>query len=115
MAVPTEGGIGATIRISHCCPGCFFGEIDRGLVMTNQNVGHQDVEQQIICARLQELGFAREKHIRLYGEEFELVSNPVPDGDGFAVEGLTSASNKVRRVGIPLTLVQTVQKELARH
>ncbi len=83
--------------------------------MTNQNVGHQNVDQQIICARLQELGFAREKHIKLYGEEFELVSNPVPDGDGFAVEGLTSASNKVRRVRIPLTLVQTAHKELAPH
>jgi hypothetical protein len=83
--------------------------------MTNQNVGHQNVEQQIICARLQELGFAREKHIKLYGEEFELVSNPVPDGNGFAVKGLTSGSNKVRRVRIPLTLVQTAHKELAPH
>jgi hypothetical protein len=76
--------------------------------MTNQNVG-----QEIICAKLQELGFAREKHIKLYGEEFELVSNPVPDGNGFAVEGVTSGSNKVRRVRIPLTLVRTVHKELA--
>ena len=76
--------------------------------MTNQNVG-----KEIICARLQELGFAREKHIKLYGEEFELVSNPVPDGDGFAVEGVARTSGNLRRMRIPLSLIQTLRKELA--
>jgi len=66
-----------------------------------------------ICARLQQLGYAREKHIRLYGEEFHLVSDPVPDGDGFAVEGITRFSGNVRRVRIPLSLVHTVRKEVA--
>ncbi len=68
---------------------------------------------QTICARLQELGFAREKHIRLYGEEFHLVSNPVPDGDGFVIEGIARTSSDVRRVRIPLSLVCTVKKEFA--
>jgi hypothetical protein len=68
---------------------------------------------QIICTRLQELGYAREKRIRLYGEEFQLVSNPIPDGNGFAVEGITRMSEHVRRVRIPLSLVSTVEKEFA--
>jgi hypothetical protein len=76
--------------------------------MTNGNDRRQN-----ICSRLQELGYAREKHIRLYGEEFHLVSNPVPDGDGFAVEGVTRVSADVRRVRIPLSLVCTVEKEFA--
>ncbi len=76
--------------------------------MTNRND-----RRQIICEKLQELGYAREKHIRLYGEEFHLVSNPIPDGDGFAVEGITRKSGNMRRVRIPLSLVQTVRKELA--
>ena len=69
--------------------------------------------RRVICERLQELGYAREKHIRLYGEEFHLVSDPVPDGDGFVVEGTTHLSGDVRRVRIPLSLVVTVKKELA--
>lgn len=69
--------------------------------------------QVIICARLQELGFAREKHIKLYGEEFELVSNPVPDGDGFAVEGVARTLGNLRRMRIPLSLIHTLRKELA--
>ncbi len=79
---------------------------------SNGNSNSND-KRQIICARLQELGYAREKHIRLYGEEFHLVSNPVPDGDGFAFEGITRTSVKVRRVRIPLSLVSTVRKEFA--
>ena len=70
-------------------------------------------ERQAICERLQELGFAREKHIKLYGEELHLISNPVPDGDGFAVEGITRRSGNVKRLRIPLSLVHTLRKELA--
>ena len=77
--------------------------------MTNQNDGRQ-----MICAKLQRLGYAREKHIKLYGEEFRLVSNPVPDGDGFAVEGVTCTSGNIRRMRIPLSLIYTLKKELAR-
>ena len=73
----------------------------------------QDDRTVIICVRLQELGYRRERHIKLYGEEFHLVSDPVPDGDGFAIEGTSKASMGVRRVRIPLSLVHTVKKEFA--
>jgi hypothetical protein len=69
-------------------------------------------QRKTICERLQELGYAREKHIRLYGEDFHLVSNPVPDGDGFAVEGITAKSGNIRRMRIPLSLIYTLKKEL---
>jgi hypothetical protein len=68
-----------------------------------------------IRTRLQELGFAREQRIKLYGEEFRLVSDPVPDGEGFAVEGVTGATSNIRRMRIPLSPITTVRKELARH
>ena len=71
-------------------------------------------KRKTICERLQELGFAREKHIKLYGEELHLVSNPVADGDGFAVEGIARSSGNMRRMRIPLSLVQTLRRELDR-
>ncbi|HSZ61810.1 MAG TPA: hypothetical protein VK828_08425 [Terriglobales bacterium] len=74
---------------------------------------NRNEKRQNICERLQQLGYEREKNIRLYGEEFHLVSNPVPDGDGFAIEGISRRSVGVRRVRIPLSLVQTVRKEFA--
>ena len=67
---------------------------------------------QAICEKLQKLGYAREKHIKLYGEELHLVSNPVPDGDGFSVEGIVRRSGKLKRLRIPLSLVHTVRKEI---
>ena len=70
-------------------------------------------EREAICERLQELGFARGKHIKLYGEELHLVSNPVPDGNGFAIEGITRRSGNIRQLRIPLSLVHTLRKELA--
>lgn len=67
---------------------------------------------QAICEKLQELGYAREKYIKLYGEEFHLVSNPVPDGNGFSVEGIARTSGNLRRMRIPLTVLSTLQKEM---
>jgi hypothetical protein len=67
----------------------------------------------VICARLKELGYRRERHIKLYGEEFHLVSDPVPDGNGFVIEGTSKTSMGVRRLRIPLSLVHTVKKEFA--
>jgi hypothetical protein len=64
-----------------------------------------------ICERLRKLGYARDLQVRLYGEELHLVSNPVPDGAGFSVEGVVIRSGKLRRVRIPLTVVDMTAQE----
>jgi hypothetical protein len=66
----------------------------------------------VICARLRELGYASQRHIRLYGQDFHLVSNPIPDGDGFAVEGIARKSGTSRRIRIPLLIIHTLRQEL---
>ncbi|MGA7293436.1 MAG: hypothetical protein WBW53_01960 [Terriglobales bacterium] len=71
-------------------------------------------KRKTICERLQELGFAREKDIKLYGQELHLISNPIADGDGFSVEGIVRASFHRRQMRIPLSLVTTLKKELER-
>ena len=37
-----------------------------------------------ICERLKTLGYENRNRIRMYGEEFDLTSNPVPDENGGA-------------------------------
>ena len=32
------------------------------------------------CARVKELGFSASKHIKIYGQRYELVSDPFEDG-----------------------------------
>lgn len=70
-------------------------------------------KQLVICARLRELGYAKKRHVRLYGEEFQLISDPIPEGDGFAVEGIARRSGKSRLIQIPLSIVHTLRQELA--
>lgn len=76
-------------------------------------VNSPEATEVLICERLKKFGYSQERHIRLYGEEFDLVSNPFPDGDGFAVEGIARTSGQLKRMHIPLSLVQTLKRELA--
>ena len=66
----------------------------------------------VLCNRLTALGYAQHNKIRLYGEELELITDASPDGEGFAVEGIARRTGKLRRIRIPLTVVQTVRREL---
>ena len=69
-------------------------------------------KQLVICQKLRKLGYARARHIRLYGEEFHLISDPVPDGDGFVVKGTARRSGKSRYIRIPLSIVDTLRREV---
>lgn len=65
-----------------------------------------------LCKRLQRLGFASKQRIKLYGEEFDLISDPTPEGRGYGIDGISRKSGGLRRVGIPLSLVRTIEHEL---
>lgn len=69
-------------------------------------------QQLAICEKLRKLGYSRARHMRLYGEEFYLISDPIPDGDGFAVRGVARRSGKSRYVRIPLSTVHTLKQEV---
>lgn len=68
--------------------------------------------QRVICERLREFGYASERHLKLYGEEFDLVSDPIRDGDGFAIKGIARRSASARYIGIPLSIVHMLRQEL---
>jgi hypothetical protein len=72
----------------------------------------QHDKQRALCEKLRKLGYARARHVRLYGEDFHLISDPFPDGDGFVVEGIARRSGRSRVVRIPLSTVHTLQREL---
>ena len=47
--------------------------------------------------------------IRLYGEEFEVVSDPFPEDDGIAVHVKTKSNSTIRVLQLPATVVQSVK------
>ena len=62
-----------------------------------------------ICARIKHLGYRTSGRIRLYGEEFEVVSDPFPEANGFAVHAKSRRDPKVRVVHLPTTVLQAVR------
>jgi hypothetical protein len=62
-----------------------------------------------ICARVKNLGYTTSGHVRLYGEEFEVVSEPFADADGIAVHAKSSKNPKVRVLRLPSTVVQSAK------
>jgi hypothetical protein len=62
-----------------------------------------------ICARVRHLGYAISGRIRLYGEEFEVVSDPFPEDDGIAVRVTTKNDRKIRVLQLPATILQSVR------
>lgn len=67
------------------------------------------------CERLQTLGYARRNTIRMYGEEFDVTSDPIAEGNGFAVEAISRKSGSARKVLIPLSVVQMITNDLSRR
>ena len=66
-----------------------------------------------ICKRLKELGYARERRMRLYGEELQITSNPARDAIGFGVEGMAVRTGTLKHIQIPLSVLDLLERELA--
>ena len=63
------------------------------------------------CQKLSRLGYARSNHVRLYGQELQIVSDPfVHDQGGIAVEVLTGSNPIKRTLRLPLPVVQVARK-----
>ena len=61
-----------------------------------------------VCARVKHLGYGVSGSVRLYGEEFEVVSDPFPKDDGIAVHVKTKKDSTIRVLQLPATVVQSV-------
>jgi hypothetical protein len=62
-----------------------------------------------VCASVKRLGYGTHQRIRLYGEEFEVISDPFPEADGIAVHVKSEKDTGIRVVRIPATVLQSVK------
>ena len=67
-----------------------------------------------ICASVKRLGYGASQSIRLYGEEFEVVSDPFPADGGIAVHARSKKGENVRLMQLPATVLQRVTRPLTR-
>jgi hypothetical protein len=64
------------------------------------------------CETLKRLRYTRNNQVTLYGEVFDLLSDPIRVGEDFVfVNALERKSGHVRRVSIPRTIVQMTKKD----
>ncbi len=57
------------------------------------------------CAKIKDLGFKTSKHIKMYGERFEIVSDPFDEGAYIAVRATSGNDPGVRTVRLPTALL----------
>lgn len=65
-----------------------------------------------LCARLKQMGFTLGNQMKLYGQEYELLSEPIVLGDHLVfLDATEKKSGRPRRVRIPLLIVKMASGE----
>jgi hypothetical protein len=57
------------------------------------------------CARIKDLGYVASKDIKMYGERFELVSDPVQEGDCIVVRVISGNDPTIRTLQLPVSIL----------
>jgi len=81
--------------------------VNTNILMTNQHSS----EVNEVCDQLQKMGYAQSKRIRIYGQEFEAVSNPFPNESGIAIRAFSKRETTARILQLPLPVVQMVTRQ----
>ncbi|HVO60952.1 MAG TPA: hypothetical protein VMT53_08445 [Terriglobales bacterium] len=69
-------------------------------------------QQVALCERLKRLGYEKNKQLRMYGEEFDLISDPITIGDHlYVVDAIERKSKSFRRVRIPLPIINMARQD----
>lgn len=57
------------------------------------------------CVKIRDLGFTAFRHIKMYGERFEIVSDPFDEGDCVAVHATSGNDPEIRTVRLPVAIL----------
>ena len=79
--------------------------------MTSHNVDPSSVSE--ICENVKNLGYICSARVRLYGEDFEVLSDPFPESDGIAVHAKATKDSRVCVLRLPATVLQSVKGRTA--
>lgn len=57
------------------------------------------------CVKIRDLGFSPTTHIKMYGELFEIVSDPFDEGDCIAVRATSGTDPQIRTLRLPIAIL----------
>jgi len=61
-----------------------------------------------VCAEIKKFGYTISQRIRIYGEEFEVLSDPFPNDGGVAIKVRSMRSLDARVLQLPATVIHWV-------
>ena len=57
------------------------------------------------CTRIKDLGYIAGKRLNLYGEHFQMISDPFTEEDGVAVQVVSEDNPTVRTIRLPVSIL----------
>jgi hypothetical protein len=81
------------------------------LYMTSHNIDSPSIVE--ICANVKRMGYAASSRVRLYGEDFEVLSDPFPEGGGVAVHVKSDKDSRICVLRLPATVLQSVRGKVS--
>lgn len=88
----------------------FLSPSERGFV----NFSASSLPPAEICAQIKKFGYAASQKIRIYGEEFEVLSDPFPSDGGIAIQVRSRRTAQSRLLQLPATVLGRVSTTLTR-
>lgn len=61
-----------------------------------------------VCAQIKQFGYTVSQRIRIYGEEFEVLSDPFPSDGGIAIRVSSKRTSQTRVLQLPATVIHRV-------
>lgn len=65
-----------------------------------------------VCARIRQFGYAASQNIRIYGEEFDVLSDPFPSDGGIAIQVRSKRTLQARVLQLPATIIHGVKENI---
>ena len=57
------------------------------------------------CVKIKDVGFTPSMHIKMYGERFEIVSDPFDEDDCVAVRATSGNDPEIRTLRLPIAIL----------
>jgi hypothetical protein len=67
------------------------------------------------CEKIMNLGYIAGKRVNLYGEHFEIASDPFVDGDWVAIRVISEHDPTIRTIRLPVSILVGLTDLLPKH
>ena len=75
-------------------------------------IGQPSLPTSEVCARIRQFGYAASQRIRIYGEDFDVLSDPFPSDGGIAIQVRSKRTAQARVLQLPAGVIHRVSETI---